>query len=71
MRYLLLLGVLGLVGCQNLVGPLQYKQPVRVDDPLLNIREQEKLGRANYAVPDDSPAVGPATATTPPNFYQN
>jgi hypothetical protein len=58
MRKLLFLALLFLAGCTNLRGPLQSQQPVRVDDPLLPTYEQEKLGRAYVALPDDPYQVG-------------
>ena len=58
MRKLLFLLLLGLVGCTNIRGPLQSQQPVRVDDPLLPTFEQEKLGRAYVALPEDTFQVG-------------
>ena len=56
---LLLLGAVLLAGCQNLKGPLQPRQPGRVDDPLLTINEQQRLGRDRLALPVDSTAVAP------------
>lgn len=61
MRKLFFLLLLGLVGCTNFRGPLQSQQPVRVDDPLLPTYEQEKLGRAYVALPDDPYAVSDKT----------
>jgi hypothetical protein len=58
MRRLFILALLCLVGCTNFRGPLQSQQPVRVDDPLLPTFEQEKLGRAYVALPEDNFQVG-------------
>jgi len=52
MRKQFLLGILLLSGCQNVVGPLDYRRPVRVDDPNLTIEEQQRRGRDRLALPD-------------------
>jgi hypothetical protein len=59
LRHCLLVGILLLSGCENIIGPFQPRGPGRVDDPLLTINEQQKLGRERLALPDDSPSVGP------------
>lgn len=59
MRKIILLGILFLTGCQGVVGPLQYRQPKRADDPLLPIYEQQKLGRDQFALPDTDYQSGP------------
>ncbi len=59
MRRIFYFGILLLAGCQNIRGPLEYRQPVRVDDPLLSISEQKRLGRERLALPDESFEVGP------------
>jgi hypothetical protein len=66
MRRLLILGILCLAGCQNVLGPLDYRKPVRVDDPCLPISEQQKLGRDRLAVPDEGFVVGPPSGLIPP-----
>lgn len=69
MRYLLLLAILGLIGCQGVVGPLQYRQPKRVDDPLLPIYEQQKLGRDQLPLPDETYQAGPPTGVVPQGVF--
>ncbi len=69
MRHIWLVWVLCLVGCQNVIGPLEYRKPVRVDDPRLPIWEQQRLGRDRLSLPDDSPAVGPKSGLAPPGEY--
>jgi hypothetical protein len=44
-----------LAGCQNVVGPFEHRDPIRVDDPLLPIPEQERRGRSELPLPDESP----------------
>jgi hypothetical protein len=53
MRKEILVGLLLLAGCQNVVGPLDYRRPLRVDDPSLSIEEQKRRGRDRLALPDD------------------
>jgi hypothetical protein len=54
MRYrLCLLALLALTGCQNTQGPLGYRKPSRVDDPLLSIEEQKSRGRLRYSYIED------------------
>jgi hypothetical protein len=72
MRRLILAGILlVLAGCKNVSGPLQPKTPARVDDPLLTIPEQERNGRANLALPDQSQQMAPQSGgiTLPRNTY--
>jgi hypothetical protein len=61
MRRLCLAALLVLTGCQNLVGPFRPRPPQRVDDPSITISEQERRGRARYALPDgaSNPYIGP------------
>lgn len=67
MRQVVLLGVLLLVGCKGVEGPLYRRDhPVRVDDPHLTIEEQKRLERERLALPDSSPNVGPPTYLQPP-----
>ena len=63
-RHFLLFVVL-LAGCENLVGPFR-RPPTRVDDPRLSIPEQEKLGRQNLGLIDESPLAGPTSGTARP-----
>lgn len=70
MRHLLVVGVLlGLIGCQNYVLPFQPRSPRRVDDPSLDVREQEKRGRAELAMPQPSPKVAPSLQGGDPNTF--
>jgi hypothetical protein len=59
MRRFVLLGLLLLGGCQNVVGPLQCRQPIRVDDPCVSIGEQKRRGRDRLALPQDSGDAAP------------
>jgi hypothetical protein len=71
MRYILILGVVWLAGCQSVqspnesgyqprwVGPFTARPPERVDNPALTIEEQESRGRNRWAIPDESAKVGP------------
>ena len=68
MRSLLLLGVLLTAGCRNVDGPLSRSQGERVDDPRYSIQEQERRGRANLALPDESRLVGPSSGAARPFF---
>ena len=61
MRRLFFLVVILAAGCNNVRGPFESRQPQRVDDPLLSTREQQRVGRASLALPDESPAVGPGS----------
>ena len=71
MRRLAVAGMLLLMlsGCRNLVGPFQPKQPERVDDPLFSIPEQERRGRANLALPDESREVAPHSGAALPGTF--
>ncbi len=53
-------------GCHNTRGPFEHRAPERVDDPLLSTREQQRAGRASLALPDESPAAGPASGVSLP-----
>ena len=61
MRRIALLGLVLLAGCQNIVGPLQSRSPMRVDDPRLPTFEQERRERDRLALPDNSPLVAPSS----------
>ncbi|MGF1581776.1 MAG: hypothetical protein ACFCD0_20795 [Gemmataceae bacterium] len=70
MRTLLFVAVLTLAGCQNVRGPLQYREPLRPDDPAFPIDEQQRRGRDRIGLPDISREVGPSEGLTPPRGYQ-
>src|SRR4051794_2396243 len=59
MHRFVLFCVVFLAGCQNLVGPFQARPPQRVDDPLLSIGEQQRRGRNDLALPEDTSALAP------------
>jgi hypothetical protein len=65
MRKLILLGILLLAGCQNVVGPLGYRRPLRVDDPNLTIEEQQRRGRDRLALPDITDQKDPGSEVLP------
>ena len=65
MRRLLLVGILLVCGCQNIAGPFQHREPARVDDPLLSISEQKRLGRDRLAIPEDTSISPPAYVDRP------
>jgi len=65
MRRILIVCILLLSGCQNISGPFQPRSPVRVDDPGLNIDEQERLSRDRLALPDESIAPPSGAAARP------
>jgi hypothetical protein len=67
MRWFIGIGLLLLAGCQNVIGPFQHRDPRRVDDPLLTISEQERLGRDRYALPERSVTVAPPTLIDRPD----
>jgi hypothetical protein len=58
-RRLLILGVLLLAGCQSVRGPLQPRDPQRVDDPRYSIPEQERRGRDQLPLPQESVTIAP------------
>jgi hypothetical protein len=64
---LAMLGVLLAAGCANIVGPFQRRTPVRVDDPLLPISDQERRGRANLALWNDETDPVPKTYSDRPD----
>ena len=60
MRYrLCLLGLLTLAGCKSTEGPLAYRKPSRVDDPMLSIEEQKARGRLRYSYIEDRGSLAP------------
>ena len=60
MRNILIAGILLLLaGCQNVVGPFQAQEPMRVDDPGYTIAEQQRWGRARLALPEESSWIAP------------
>jgi hypothetical protein len=52
-RLCLLIGFLVPLGCQSTSGPLGYRGPSRVDDPMLSIDEQKARGRLRYSYVED------------------
>jgi hypothetical protein len=66
MRCILIVGILCLAGCQNVSGPFAPRAPERVDDPRLTISEQESRGRDRWAIPEESPRVGPPAGNVLP-----
>jgi hypothetical protein len=67
MRRLRLLGLLlTLAGCQNSTGSLGYRQPSRVDDPLLSLEEQKSRGRLRYSYIEDD-RLAPKTLVDRPD----
>jgi hypothetical protein len=67
MRKVLAIGLLVLAGCQNLVGPLEHRQPLRVDDPRFPVEEQERRSRDRLALPDAADRLAPRLYFLPPN----
>jgi len=63
MRRLLLLGLLLLAGCQNIAGPFRRSTVDRPDNPNYSIAEQERRGRAGWALPDESFLGGPRSGS--------
>lgn len=61
MRLLAIACILFLTGCQGIVGPLQYRKPIQVDDPRLPISEQQRLGRDRLAFPQVGYEAGPSS----------
>lgn len=53
-KYLLLLSVLTVAGCQSSSGGLLYRKPDRVDDPMYSIEEQKRRGRERLALAEES-----------------
>ena len=52
-RACLLSLLLVLAGCQSTTGPLGYRKPSRVDDPMLSLEEQKSRGRLRYSYVED------------------
>jgi hypothetical protein len=71
MRRLIVLTALVLSGCQNVIGPREPRQPVRIDDPRVPIVEQERRGRDRLALPDSSPNLLPQTSGETRPMSQN
>jgi hypothetical protein len=67
MRKLVLVSMLFLTGCQNVVGPLGYRKPMRVDDPGVTIDEQQRRARDRLALPEEAGNVAPRLDFMPPN----
>ena len=63
MRRLFLLGLLLLTGCQNVAGPFRRSTADRPDSPAFSIAEQERRGRAGWALPDESFLGGPRSGS--------
>lgn len=63
MRRLFLLGLLLLAGCQNIAGPFRRGPVDRPDSPRYSIAEQERRGRAGWALPDESFLGGPRSGS--------
>ena len=63
MRRLFLLGLLLLTGCQNVAGPFRRSTVDRPDSPSFSIAEQERRGRAGWALPDESFLGGPRSGS--------
>lgn len=61
MRCLCMLGILLLAGCG-----LFQRQPLRVDDPSVTTKEQERRARARLPLPDESNVSGPRSAAARP-----
>ncbi len=69
MRSLLIVVVLVMAGCQNVRGPLQYREPLRPDDPVFPIAEQQRRGRDRIGLPDVSREVGPSEGLNLPRGF--
>jgi hypothetical protein len=54
------LGVLTLVGCRNVAGPLEARSKPKPDAPGYTIEEQERRARDKYAIPEDDWRVSPS-----------
>jgi hypothetical protein len=59
MRRFLIVSVLLLAGCQSVRGPFQAREPQRVDDPRYSIPEQERRGRDQLPLPQESMTIAP------------
>ncbi len=65
MQRMMFVGVLLLVGCQDVVGPFEHRKAQRVDDPMLTIPEQERRARDRLPLPDDSITLPPSGVPLP------
>lgn len=61
MHRIFLMGLLVLTGCQSTRGPLDVRRTERVDDPTVDLREQQRRGRDQLALPFDNGDVAPRT----------
>src|SRR5581483_10650783 len=69
-RRLCLWGLLvALAGCQSTTGPLGYRKPSRVDDPMLSIDEQKSRGRLAYSYVEDDRLAPKAYVDRPDPSY--
>jgi hypothetical protein len=66
MRKLLLLGLIGLVGCQSIVASPTRKTGRNDNDPMLIPAEQQRRVRASFAFPDND--LGPSSGPYRPLF---
>lgn len=66
-RFLLLAGLMALVGCSRYEGPLEVRKKGRADLGGYNIEQQEQRGRERYAIPSDDFRVGPKTYADRPD----
>jgi hypothetical protein len=64
MRRLLILGMIMLAGCQSVRGPLQPREPQRPDDPHYTITEQQRRGRDQLPIPEESRNIAPQIPVT-------
>jgi hypothetical protein len=70
MRNILIGGILLLLaGCQNVAGPSRAESAIRVDDRTLTIAEQQRFGRDQLAVPEDSSFILPPTGIPRPGVW--
>jgi hypothetical protein len=69
-RRLCLIGLLlALAGCQSTAGPLGYRKPSRVDDPMLSLDEQKARGRLRYSYVEDDRLAPRAGVDRPDPSY--
>ncbi len=72
MQRLIWLGLLCVMGCQNVIGPRERRvDPVKVDNPFLSIPEQERSARELLATPQQSFEVGPPTYSGLPQLPES
>ncbi|MCI0637685.1 MAG: hypothetical protein L0Y72_06935 [Gemmataceae bacterium] len=72
MRWLFLVLLISFAGCQNVRAPWGPQAPVRVDDPILSMYEQRRLGRDRLPLPDDTRTAGPdGVAALPGGSFGN